>query len=52
MAGIPSDLDCRWSYYLCDSEDEPDEDWYRVDNVEYDALDDILENDYVYVWDA
>lgn len=52
MANIPTDPDCRWNYSFCDSGDELDEDWYSVGSIEYDPFDDLLDNDYVYVWNV
>jgi hypothetical protein len=48
MAPIPIDQDCVWNYYFCEWIDlrvEIDNDWYRMGNIEYDALDD-LRNDF------
>ena len=44
MAPTPIDPDCMWNYFFCELMDlgvEINEDWYSVDNIEYDAFDDL-----------
>jgi hypothetical protein len=44
MVPIPIDLDCMWNYFfyeLIDLGVEIDDDWYSMDNIEYNALDDL-----------
>jgi hypothetical protein len=44
MAPIPIDPDYMWNYSFCelmDLEVEIDNDWYRIGNIEYDALEDL-----------
>jgi hypothetical protein len=44
MVPIPIDLDCMWNYSFCEWIDlgvEVDEDWYKVGNIECNALNDL-----------
>ena len=44
MAPIPIDPNCVWNYSFCEWIDlgvEIEEDWYSMDNIEYDTLDDL-----------
>jgi hypothetical protein len=50
MAGVPENSDCTWKDSLdklLDLGVELDDDWYNVDNIVYDPLDDLQENQYV-----
>ena len=44
MIPILIDPDYMWNYFFCKPMDlgvEIDKDWYSVDNIEYDTLDDL-----------
>jgi hypothetical protein len=53
MAGVPENSDCTRKDSLdklLDLGVELDDDWYDVGNIVYDPLDDLQDNQYVYVW--
>ena len=47
MGPIPINPDYMWNYSFCELMDlgvEIDEDWYNIDNIEYDVLDDLWDD--------